>query len=151
VRGRMNAVFLLGALSAGCVEPLEVAHVLTGPPLPAKADGAPIPVFINQTPGRPYREVAQIRIRATGESAEMQTVLDAAAQDAREVGADAIIVDARRHYHSVQVWFGCDERPRVDPDWRLNARVTAIQFTPPGAASPEPAPTGPPLVREPCE
>ena len=128
-----------------------MTHVLTGPPLAARPDDAPIPVFINQTPGRPYREVAQIRVRATGEDADMDDVLATAAQDAREVGADAIIVDARRHYHSVQVRLGCDERPRVDPQWRLNARVTAIQFVPPGAASPEPTPSGPPLLREPCE
>jgi hypothetical protein len=145
----------VAALSAGaataCAGPIEVTHVLTGPPLPAKADDAPIPVYFNQSPGRPYREVAQIRVRTTGESANMQEVLATAAQDAREVGADAIIVDARRHYRSAPVWIGCDGRPRVDPEWRLNARVTAIQFVPTGAAQPEAPPAGPQALQEKCE
>jgi len=128
-----------------------VTHVLTGPPLPPKPDDAPIPAYINESPLRPYREVAQIRVRATGDSANADDVLATAAQDAREVGADAIIVDARRHYHSVQVWIGCDRRPYVDPEWRLNARVTAIQFVPEGAAQPEAPPAGPPAVQEKCK
>jgi len=145
------AAVCLVATTAGCAEPIEVTHVLTGPPRPAKPDDAPIPVFVNKSPGRPYREIAQIRVRSTGENATMDDVLATAAADAREVGADAIIVDARRHNHSAQVWIGCDGRPRVAPERRLNARVTAIEFVPPGVASPEPPPSGPPPRRDRCE
>ena len=36
---------------------------------PSRPDDAPIPVYVNEAPVAPYREVAQIRVRATGESA----------------------------------------------------------------------------------
>jgi hypothetical protein len=145
------ASLVAATLTSGCAGPVEVTHVLTGPPLPSRSEGAALPVFINEVPDVPYREVAQIRVRSTGATGDVHAVLSAAERDAREVGADAIIVDLRRHYHSVQVWLGCDRRLRVDPEWRLNARVTAIRFVPPGAASPEPAPTGTPVARETCE
>lgn len=149
-RGIIAVAALCAGAVTGCAGPIEVTHVLTGPPLPSRPDDTPIPVYINQTPMQPYREVAQIRVRATGDSANADDVLATAAQDAREVGADAIIVDARRHYHSVQVWIGCDHRPRVDPEWRLNARVTAIQFVPEGVAQAEAPPVGPPPLLERC-
>jgi hypothetical protein len=149
-RGMIAVAALCASAGIGCAGPIEVTHMLTGPPLPARPDDTPVPVYINQSPMRPYREVAQIRVRATGDSANAADVLETAAQDAREVGADAIIVDARRHYHSVQVWIDCEHRPHVDPAWRLNARVTAIQFVPEGVAQPEPPPTGPPPVQEGC-
>jgi hypothetical protein len=151
VRRRVTivAVVCAGAVAA-CAEPIEITHVLTGPTLAAKPDETPMPVYFNQSPGRSYREVAQIRVRATGRSANADEVIAAAAQDARQVGADAIIVDARRHYGSVQVRIGCDGRPRVDPDLTLNARVTAIQFVPAGAAQPESPPTGPLPATEEC-
>ncbi len=129
---------------------LQVTHVLTGPPLPARADEARVAVYFNEAPNRPYREVAQIRVRATGADATLQQVASAAAEDARELGADAVIVDVRRHYRSVPVRIRCQE-PTVDPEWRLNARVTAIVFVPDGAVQPEAPPSGPPPVTEKCE
>ena len=151
MRRRVIPLVALCAAASACAGPMEVTHVLTGPPLRAKPDETSIPIYFNRSPERPYREVAQIRVRATRDTANVEDVLAAAAQDARDVGADAIIVDARRHYGSVQVWIGCDGRPRVDPEGRLNARVTAIEFVPEGAAQPEPAPAGPQPVRGTCE
>lgn len=152
MRGRVIAVAALSASAAsGCAVPIEATHVLTGPPLAARPDDAPVAVYFNESPGRPYREVAQIRVRATGAAAALSEVVATAAQDAREVGADAIIVDARRHYGSVPVWIGCDGKPRTEPEHRLNARVTAIVFVPAGAAQTEAQPAGPPPIREKCE
>ena len=129
---------------------VEVTHVLTGPPLAARPDETRVDVYFNEVPSRPYREIAQIRVRATGSSADASQVVSAAAEDARELGADAIIVDMRRHYHSVTVQLRC-EQPRVDPEWRLNARVTAIRFVAEGAADVEPPPSGPPPERDRCD
>jgi hypothetical protein len=148
-------MILAAAVAAGatgaCVPPMEASHVLTGPPLPATPEDAPIGVYLNQTPALPYREVAQIRLRAIGDAANVDDVLATATREARAVGADAIIVDARRHYRSVPVHVGCDRRLYVDPDWRLNARVTAIRFVRPGTAQPEAPPTGPRPLPDPCE
>jgi hypothetical protein len=145
-----RVLVLLAFAQTACGGGIEVTHVLTGPPVAAKQGDAPLPVYFNRTPDRPYREIAQIRVRSTGTNATAQQVIAAAAEDARELGADAIIADMRRHYHSVQVHLRCNE-PDVDPEWRLNARVIAIKFVPPGAADPEPVPVGPPATQEPCE
>lgn len=133
-----------------CGGSLEVTHVLTGPRLPPHPDGALVPAYFNESPGRAYREVAQIRVRSRGDDAALDQVVAAAARDARELGADAILVDLRSHYDHVQVHIGCDGRPHVDPVPRLNARVTAIEFVPQGAAPPEAPPDGPPPIRERC-
>jgi hypothetical protein len=134
-------------LLVGCGGGLQVSHVLTGPPLPPKSDDAALPVYFDAGPGAPYREVGQIRIRSAGDDATLDQVVEAAVHDAREIGADAIIVDARRHYESEQVWFDCAGHPHVDPGARLNARVTAIQFVPEGTVQPETPPQGPAPVR----
>jgi hypothetical protein len=147
------AALCAGAVSAatGCAASLDVSHVLTGPALAPRSDDAPVAVYFNQSPGRPYREVAQIRVRAQGDAASLPEVIAMAAQDAREVGAEAIIVDARRHYRSVPVHLRCGGEPWVDPERRLNARVTAIVFVPAGAAQIEAPPSGPPPVADTCE
>ncbi len=147
---RCLALLGLVPAAAACASPgIEVTHVLTGPPLAARPDQERVAVYFNEAPARPYREIAQIRVRAAGESANARDVIAAAADDARELGADAIIVDMRRHYHSVTVQLRCEEAS-VDPQWRLNARVTAIRFVGEGAADPEPPPSGPPPERAGC-
>ena len=147
------AASVAGAASAamGCATSLDVSHVLTGPALLPRPDDAPVAVYFNQSPGRPYREVAQIRVRAQGDAASLPEVIATAAQDAREVGADAIIVDARRHYRSVPVHLRCGGEPWVDPERRLNARVTAIVFVAGGSTQIEAPPSGPPPVADTCE
>lgn len=134
---------LLSALVAGCGGSLDVAYVKTGPPLEAKPDTYDMLVYYNEDPGRPWREIAQIRVRSTREDATLDKVVSAAAEDARELGADAILVDVRRGFHHVELGVGCDGRPFAPPGRRLNARVTAIVFTGPGDASPERPPVGP--------
>lgn len=120
---------------------MHVAHVRSGPALMPKAPDAAIPVFFNERPAGPYREIAQIRVRSQGPVANVDAVVRAAVEDARELGADALIVDLRAHYASVPVTVDCDGRPNVAPTDRLNARATAIVFVP--GDSPEPTPTGP--------
>ncbi len=133
------------ALMTGCGgAELAVTHVRTGPPLAPKV-GA-IPVYFNERPPAPYREVGQIRVRARGEEASLDRVVGAAAADARSLGADAIIVDLRAHYHSVDVDVDCEGRPHAASSDRLNARVIAIVFTD-GSTAPEPPPSGPPPRR----
>jgi hypothetical protein len=144
MRMKTAVAMLLSALGAGCAGSLDVSYVRTGPPLEPKPEEYAMPVYYNQEPSRPYREVAQIRVRSTRADATLDKVVGAAAEDARELGADAIIVDARRGYHSVQLGVDCDGRPYAPPEHRLNARVTAIVFTRgPQEASPERPPAGP--------
>lgn len=139
----LAAFAIVAATAAGCGAPLEVTHVRTGPPLASKPPGVALPVYFNQQPERPYREIAQIRVRSRGSAANLDAVLGAATADARALGADALLVDVRAHYQSIEVTVDCDGRPRVPPSDRLNARVTAIVFTAEQAASPEAAPAGP--------
>lgn len=133
--------------AAGCAAPVHVRHVRSGGALEPKPDGAPIPVFFNEAPSRPYREIGQIRIRSKGAAANLDEVLNAATAEARTLGADALIVDLRAHYSSLPVTVDCAGRPNVPPSDRLNARATAIVFMPSDRA--EPTPTGPP-PREGC-
>jgi hypothetical protein len=129
------------AAGAGCGAPVHVAHVRSGPALMPKPASARIPVFFNETPGGPYREIAQIRLRSQGSSANLDEVLRAAVEDARELGADALIVELRAHHAALPVTFDCEGRPSVPTTNRLNARATAIIFAP--GDRPEPTPTGP--------
>lgn len=135
---------ILALVVCGCGGSISVTHVLTGPPLAEKPPGTSLPVYFNQPPPRPYREIAQIRVRATSDEATLDGVLGAATEDARALGADAVIADLRYNYHSVEVSVDCDARPSVPASVRLNARVTAIVFITPDAASPEAEPQGPP-------
>ncbi len=141
-------VFLC-ALSVGCGGTLDVSSVRTGPPLDPKPDDFAMPVYFNHEPRRPYREIAQIRVRSTRDEATLENVVNAALEDARQLGADAIIVDARRGYHSVELGVDCGDRPYAPKARRLNARVTAIVFTAAGEASPERPPNGP-VPRDTC-
>lgn len=134
-------VFIAVAVMA-CDPAVQVRHVRTGPALAAKPANAPIPVFFNQAPGRAYREIGQIRVRSQGEDATIDRVLHTAVEDARALGADAIIIELRAHYAAVPVTVDCAGRPNVPKTDRLNARATAIVFTP--SDRPEPTPTGPP-------
>ena len=143
-RGLLIATALFAAGCGGGA--VQVTHVLTGPPLEEKSSEAPVPVFFNERPATPYREVAQLRARSRGDPARLDRLLDAVVARARELGADAIIVDLRAHYGTVGVDLDCAGRPHVPPSDRLNARVTAIVFT--GApAGPEPAAAGAPPHR----
>lgn len=147
----LAALALLPPLVAcGCGH-VEVSHLVTGPPLPAKPGDAHLPVYFNEAPRRPYAEVAQIRVRAEGTDATLDEVVGAALDDARALGADAILVDLRRNFESVPVQISCENVPQVDADVRLNARVTAIRFVAEGEAPPGPAPSGPVPVRASCE
>ncbi len=144
-RGFVVATLLSFAVLA-CGPPVH--HVRSGPALAPKPDDAPIPVFFNEAPGHPYREIGQIRIRTRDADANVDHVLNAIVEDARRLGADAVIVDLRAHYSSLPVTVDCDGRPRVPPTDRLNARATAIIFEPAGGL--EPKPTGP-APRPGCE
>lgn len=143
-RARVIAVLagsLLGSLAAGCSSEVHVAHVRSGPALAPKPSRTPIPMFFNERPARPYREIGQIRVRTSGSSATLDEVLSAAAEDARQLGADAVIIDLRAHYGSLPVTVDCNGRPNVPAAKHLNARAIAIIFAP-GDRS-EPTPTGP--------
>jgi hypothetical protein len=132
---RANApLVLLAVLLAACPAcgpSVHVRHVRSGPALEPKPAGTPIPVFFNQAPDRPFREIGQIRIRTQGTAATIDRVLEAAVAQARELGADAIIVDLRAHYTSLPVSVDASGRPNVPPTERLNARATAIVFATP--------------------
>lgn len=138
---RAALALLLGSLALGCAPSIHVAHVRTGPALAPKSADAPIPVFFNERPSIAYREIAQIRVRARDASAKIDDVLRVAVDDARSLGADALIIDLRAHYASVPVTVDCEGRPIVPPTDRLNARATAIVFVPGDRQEPEP--TGP--------
>ena len=99
---------------------------ITGPAGPPRAPDAPVAAYFNgQPPPRRYVEVGRIRV----ESVESPgIVMSVAADRARQLGADAILVDFRWHYRSLPVVVDPMGAPHLPATPRLNANVVAVRF-----------------------
>lgn len=115
------------ACPLACVPVLSAQITRTGPSMPARPADAPVALFFRTVapPGRPYLELGQIRVDST---ASLPEVLAEAEARARELGADAVIVDLRCHYQSLAVTFDATGAPQVPDTPRLNANAIAISF-----------------------
>lgn len=122
---KLHALPLLLALSACATVATSVQ--LTGPAGPPRPPDAPVAAFFNgQEPPRRFVEVGRIRVDSVESPG---VVMSAAADRAREIGADAILVDFRWHYHSVPVTVDPMGAPHLPPTPRLNANVIAVRYT----------------------
>jgi hypothetical protein len=100
----------------------------TGPEEAPFGPDTPIAAYFNgMGPRAGFVELGHIRVESTASIGE---VLQAAAARAREIGADAILVDFRYHYGSVPVTFDASGAPMVPPTPRLNANVVAVRVAP---------------------
>ena len=126
------------ACPAACVPALSSQITRTGPSIPARPADAPVALFFRTValPEWPYLEIGQIRVDST---APLPEVLGEAEARARQLGADAIIVDLRYHYQSLPVSFDASGAPQVPGMPRLNANVIAISF----GSNPPPPSTAP--------
>lgn len=134
------ALLSILACPLACVPVLSSQVTRTGPSMPARPGDAPVALFFRTIalPERPYLEIGQIRVDST---ASLPEVLAEAEARARELGADAIIVDLRYHYQSLAVTFDATGAPQVPDTPRLNANVIAISFAskpPPPSTAPDP-------------
>lgn len=76
-------------LLVGCGR-LVVDHVVTGAPGPAY--GGPVRVAMETDPVPPtFQEVALVRARGVGNQANLQAVLGGLQEEARRVGANAVV------------------------------------------------------------
>ena len=122
-----NLSWAILLLSSGCAT-LATRVERTGPQEAPFAPDAPVAAYFNGAgPRAPFVEVGQIRVESTASVGE---VLEAAAARARELGADAILVDFRYHYGSLPVTFDASGVPAVPPTPRLNANVVAVRVSP---------------------
>ena len=99
---------------------------ITGPAGAPRAPDAPVAAYFNgQAPPRRFVEVGRIRV----ESVESPgIVMSVAADRARQIGADAILVDFRWHYHSLPVVVDPMGAPHLPATPRLNANVVAVRY-----------------------
>ena len=110
--------------ASGCAEGARATHV-TLESLPPKPPSAPIAVFFDTAPARRYAEVGTIRVESNG---DLDAVLERASDEARTLGADAIVIELRYHYAPVPVHWDSRHQPYVESTPRLNANATAIVF-----------------------
>ena len=91
------------------------------------AAATPVAVYYNgSTPEVPYRAVGTLHVRSVGGT--LAEVVAQAQARARQLCADAILIDLRYHYQSLPVFFDEAGQPYVEPTPRLNARVVALSF-----------------------
>jgi hypothetical protein len=126
--GRASLLAVLAGPLA-CSSVLSSQVVQTGPSAPPRAPDAPVALFFSNVglPASPYVEIARIRVESTSSLPE---VLGEAQARARQMGADAIIVDLRYHYQSLPVTFDAAGAPHVPETPKLNANATAIRYVP---------------------
>ena len=126
--GRASVLALLTGPLA-CSPVLSSQIVQTGPSAPPRAPDAPMALFFWNVglPASPYIEIGRIRVESTSSLPE---VLGEAQARARQMGADAIIIDLRYHYQSLPVTFDAAGAPHVPDTPRLNANATAIRYVP---------------------
>ena len=92
---RVKSLATLGAILAavlvtsGC---LEGSAVRTGIYLPPKSSYAPIDVYMGDDPYDPWEEVGRVSAKGTGPHADLYDVVAVLKDQARGLGADAIIV-----------------------------------------------------------
>ena len=118
---------LFALLLTGCSAVSAVAE-RTGPEFPPKPPNAPVAAYFTaagQTPPRPYVQVGVIRVDSIDSPG---AVLAAAGERARELGADAMLVDFRWHWSSLPVTMDPTGAPHVPPTPRLNANIVAVRF-----------------------
>ena len=113
--------------SSGCAT-IATRVERTGPlEAPLGADTPVVAYLDGARPPAPFVELGQIRVES---SASIGEVLEAASARARELGADAILVDFRYHYASLPVTFDASGEPVLPPTPRLNANVVAVRVSP---------------------
>ena len=112
----------LGA--SGCAMEARSTHV-TLESLPPKPASAPIAIFFGAAPARRHAEVGTIRVESSG---DLDAVLERAVDEARTLGADAIVIELRYHYAPVPVHWDSHHQPFVESTPKLNANATAIVF-----------------------
>ncbi len=112
-------------IATGCAT-LDTSAERTGPALPPLQRDAPVAAFFEgHAPPEPWVEVGRVRVESVD---SVQAVLSAAADRARELGANAMLVDFRWHYQSLPVTIDEAGAPHVPPTPRLNANVVAIRL-----------------------
>ena len=124
---RMRWTTLALVLTSACAT-VSSGMQITGPAGPPRPPDAPVAAYFNgQEPPRHVVEVARIRVDSVESPGVVMAV---AARRARQVGADAILVDFRWHYHSIPVTVDAMGAPHLPPTPRLNADVVAVRFAP---------------------
>jgi hypothetical protein len=87
---RSLAAAILLALTLGCGR-IVADHVVTGTPMAARY-GGPVQVVMENQPVPPmFTEVALVRARGEGNRANLESVLGALQEEARLVGANAVV------------------------------------------------------------
>lgn len=124
-----RSLWLLLAIGAGlggsgCAMEARATHV-TFESLPPKSPSAPIAIFFGAAPARRHAEVGTIRVESSG---DLDAVLERAVDEARALGADAIVIELRYHYAPVPVRWDSHHQPYVEATPKLNANATAIVF-----------------------
>ncbi len=113
-------------IATGCAT-LDTSAERTGPAFSPLPHDAPVAAFFDgEAPSEPWVEVGRVRVESVDSP---EAVLAAAAERARELGANAMLVDFRWHYQSVPVTIDAEGAPHVPPTPRLNATVVAIRIT----------------------
>lgn len=112
-------------IATGCAT-IDSSAERTGPAYPPLPRDAPVAAFFEgHAPPQPFVEVGRVRVESV-ESPEM--VLAAAAERARELGANAMLVDFRWHHHSLPVTVDETGAPHLPPTPRLNANVVVVRL-----------------------
>jgi hypothetical protein len=112
-------------IATGCAT-LDTSAERTGPAAPPLPPDAPVAAFFDgETPAEPWVEVGRVRVESVDSP---DAVLAAAAARARELGANAMLVDFRWHYQSLPVTLDAAGAPHLPHTPRLNANVVAIRL-----------------------
>lgn len=117
----MKAIFILLALAAltGCATQQMTTIPLSQDRLAAKPADAPIEVFQDTLPNRPYREISRLNIHLEKThliGSNTEKAIEQLKQQARACGADAIIEVT-------------EDRGRLNETRILNVSATAIVYT----------------------
>jgi len=121
----MQSFKIAAVLALSACAPLTTSLTVTGPVGAARPPDAPVAAYFEGQTPPPFVEVARIRVDSV---VSPEAVLAAAGARARQVGADAIVVDFRWHYHSLPVSIDPAGAPHVPPTPRLNANVVAVRY-----------------------
>ena len=108
-------------LLSGC---LEGSAVRTGAYLPPKPHNYPIDVYMNSDPAYAWEEVGLVNAKGTGHNADMDDVIRVMQDQARGLGADAIIVTDT--WYEDETWY--DEYGYAHVRERLYGSGIAIYY-----------------------
>jgi hypothetical protein len=133
-------VISLLCLASACA---RVSYGQTGPVLPPKPEGTPIPVVVTKQPECPYDEIGMIRASA----GNLEWAMEAIQSRARSAGADAILITGSgmvvsgRNTQTTATATGSQSMTTTSTTDVIDA--VAIHYRCPQAASP-PVPISPP-------